>query len=264
MPVRVIILCGGEGGRWKNHLGVDKHLVPIDDKPLLQRIVDDLRSADVSDIVIAGRGDQYRIAGTQLWHVPLETCTEPSEKFNSSRQMWLDAGQTVLMFGDVFFSASALQAVLEAPAATVNFVGRLTASRITGCPYPEIFALAFDHTAHGTLDEALGQIARAGNDRPTGWQLYDILADQAATCGFNACLRLKFTHIDDLTEDFDFPKDHSTWLIHRAAGQVAPASQAGPGRMVPTVDKRKWQIRAQLAFCVGIALGITLTTILAS
>ena len=260
MHVRAIVLCGGEGERWNNYLGVQKHFVPIDDKPLLRTTVDHLRSGGVADIVVAGRGDAYKIEGTQFLHVPKDDCTRPAEKFNSSRQLWAEDGSTVLLFGDVSYSCAAMDAVLETHPGTINFVGRLTASRITGCRSPEIFAVSFDHTAHVLLDAALDEIAKADAAQPTGWQLYRILADRAALNGLGDGLRLKFTHIDDLTEDFDYPEDYTRWVAHRATGHVVNVQRADQIRR--KAEKRKWQKRAQLALVTGLASGAVIAALL--
>ncbi|WP_322890700.1 NTP transferase domain-containing protein [Yoonia sp. 76] len=258
--VEAIILCGGEAVRWANHMGVPKHLVPIDSVPLLHNTLAKLRQSGITRIVIAGRGEDYHLPQTGYLDVPQETCTAPADKFNSSRALWSKSGLTALLFGDVFFSDAAIATLRQSQPDAIAFLGRLTGSRITGCASPEIFALTFGPLAHHVLDDALAQIATAPTARPTGWQLYNILADKAAVGDLPVPLRLTFNHVDDLTEDFDFPEDYQHWQSQRAkAGQVRMTDVASDRQAAQQRMKRVWQVRAQLALLVGFLTGVFVT-----
>ncbi|NLG07519.1 NTP transferase domain-containing protein [Candidatus Peribacteria bacterium] len=70
--MRVIIIAAGDGTRWKNYLGVPKHLVPIDNEPILHRTVRLLKKLDINDIHIVGpNDDRYHVSDTRLY-VPVK------------------------------------------------------------------------------------------------------------------------------------------------------------------------------------------------
>jgi NDP-sugar pyrophosphorylase family protein len=254
---RALLLCGGEARRWRNHLGVTKHLVPIDGRPLLLDTVTKLRENGVHDIVVVGREDVLGHLGVRCHHVGDQASAPPKAKFLSARSMWNDDGQTILMFGDVHFTQTALNALLAPAHRCINFVGRMTGSRMTGCRHAEIFALSFPAQAADEIVEELERLdlTGAGDDRPAGWLLFEALSRRGAIGRLQAADGVVFHHVDDLTEDFDFPDDYASWLAARA--------RATAGRLKGPRNLRKvWQRRAQLAALAGFCAGVVLTVLI--
>lgn len=71
--MRVFITAYGESTRWNNYLGVPKHLIPIDDEPLIHRTVRLLKENGFDDIVIIG---DYQVDGTRN-HIPSQRTLLP-------------------------------------------------------------------------------------------------------------------------------------------------------------------------------------------
>ena len=131
-------------------------------------------------------------------------------KFLSSRKFWNTNGVTLLLFGDVFFSESAIDVSLSFTNNSINFIGRLTGSRVTGCDYREIFGVSFS-SIHNNEVESLMLEADNKSNRPAGWQLYEAAANKSAIGALTSVSGVVFNHIDDFTEDFDFPDDYERW-----------------------------------------------------
>ncbi|TQM94116.1 hypothetical protein BD293_2778 [Roseinatronobacter monicus] len=69
-------------------------------------------------------------------------------------------------------------------------------------------------------------------------------------------LKIKFTHIDDLTEDFDYPEDYTEWLSACKNGSFLDIERDQRKKL--HTEKRKWQKRAQMSLGLGTLLGFAL------
>jgi hypothetical protein len=219
-PAKVLLLCGGEASRWNNYLGVNKHFVQVDGESLIENTCKKLISSGFNEIVIAGRGEEYAIDLADYFCVPEFGCSEPVNKFLSTRNFWEHQESSVLLFGDVYFSQQAINAAKIRMLGKIFFIGRMTPSRITGCDYMEIFGLSFGAEAVPEILSALEEIKQLASERPTGWQLYKILADRTAINEEDNQVEVNFIHIDDFTEDFDFPEDYDRWCAAREKREV--------------------------------------------
>ncbi|TQM94114.1 hypothetical protein BD293_2776 [Roseinatronobacter monicus] len=101
MDIKVIILCGGEAERWNNYLGVKKHFVPVYGEPLLKNTILKLQMEGVDDITIAGRGNEYKIEGTEFLYIPRDSIIDSAQKLQSSRRIWACGKNTALIFGAI-------------------------------------------------------------------------------------------------------------------------------------------------------------------
>ncbi len=208
--MKILLLCGGESSRWGNYMGIPKQLVPIDGKPLLEDTIYKLNEKGLSEILIVGCDKGHMVPGTSYVDLNLEEQTFRQHKFLSSRKFWNTNGVTLLLFGDVFFSKSAIDVSLSFTSNSINFIGRLTGSRVTSCEYPEIFGVSFS-SIHNNEVESLMLEADNKSNRPAGWQLYEVAANKSAIGALTSVSGVVFNHIDDFTEDFDFPDDYERW-----------------------------------------------------
>ena len=63
-----IIIAAGEATRWGDYLGTPKHLVKVDDEPIIYRSVRLLLKNGITDINVVGPDDdRYRIEGSNLY-----------------------------------------------------------------------------------------------------------------------------------------------------------------------------------------------------
>ncbi|HVX84500.1 MAG TPA: NTP transferase domain-containing protein [Phycisphaerae bacterium] len=206
---RVILMCAGRGERWGDHRGAPKHLVEVDGEALLDRTVRMVRARTGAEVVIVAFDKAYERAGC-VRHVPAHGPEHfcDADKFLSSRELWGRSGQTVLLYGDVFFTEKALDAILEFRG-EYQFFGRREGSYYTGRAWRELFAISFSPAGAEPLracmeavkvEQATGRQGNCG-----GWRVYERLHGSSGQ---------RFTVIDDFTDDFDYPEDYERWLRH--------------------------------------------------
>ncbi|MEE3239774.1 MAG: NTP transferase domain-containing protein [Pseudomonadota bacterium] len=249
LKIKILLLCGGEGNRWGNHMGVPKQLVPINKKPLLEDTINKLRAKGHSEISIIGCDNKHIIPGVSYVNLNIEEQNFRHHKFLSSRNFWNTNGTTLILFGDVFFSDFAIDVLLSFTSNSINFTGRLTASRVTGCEYQEIFGVSFNST-HNDEVELLMLEADIKSSRPAGWQFYKAAANKYAIGESVSFSGVVFNHIDDFTEDFDFPYDYEKWKKNLEIKKVqADADQfLNVAQWMRRAKKRKVKV-VFLSFC---------------
>ena len=215
--MRVVILCAGEASRWGGHLGTPKHLVPINGEPILHRTVRLLRDLQPGvEVCIAARPEDlaaYTVPGAMTFEADLDLCRFDADKFLSSRAYWAREGDTVLLYGDCFFSEAALRSILGTGVDDWSLFARFNGSDITGSQWPEIFAFRIAHSfqdAFALAGEKLVDLYRRRQLRRIGgWEFYAQLTGMDLSCpGVYAG---KAVVIDDWTEDFDTPAEFNTW-----------------------------------------------------
>lgn len=216
---RALIICAGEQERWKNHLGMPKHLAPLCGEPILHRTVRLARqyTSDVRVIVKNMGDDRYKVAGARRAAAKLDPSNYDADKFLSSRHLWSGTGRTVILYGDVWFSDAAMAQIFDPGPLQDGWqvFCRFGGSSITGAPGGENFAHVIDPPAHEAYEAALYRICDLRRRRVIwrngGWEAY------RAMCGLPDDMLLKHadyghaTVIDDWTEDMDEPGDYDGW-----------------------------------------------------
>lgn len=224
MNTSLILLADGQGTRWGNHLGLPKHLVPLEDgTPLLYRTVWQFTpQSPTSTLVVVGPDSRYRVPPCPLVRVHHQPDLYEADRFYCCRPMWADPGRTVLLFGDVWYSGHAVDEILT-PRDGWQWFARPGASTLTGCPYGEGFAFAFTDEIIPHLEATLAQLVdlrREGKiDRAQGWQLYRMLAGSPPD---DYTPHDELVPIDDWTDDFDSPADYHRWMSRRKETACSP------------------------------------------
>lgn len=208
-------MAGGGGTRWGNHMGIPKHIVPVDGERLLDGTVRKLREHGVMDVIVLG---PYDVPGARSELPRFTECD--TDKFLSTCEHWHDSAQTLVLYGDVWFSNTALRELCR-PVDSFRFVGRRDPSTITGSPWGELFGVALSLPGHGRVAHSITTVRQALMNRRIprggGWELY------------RQCVGLShaehrtpdhFVNVDDWTDDFDYPEDYDCWLARRASGRV--------------------------------------------
>ena len=218
--MRFIITCSGRQERWGNYLDVPKHLVPIDDEPLLHRTVRLIKKfTDDADIYVMAFDPRYDVPGTTRYEPKYDTIEEIEEHFNSpaiyaSRKIWSPDDQTIILFGDTFFTESAMRRICNKRLSEgYIFFGRAESSFVTNCPWGELWGVTFTHKFQKDFLSAIISV-RTLRDEGTikkwrGWEIYRYLQGlnlKSHDIGDN------FYEINDFTEDFDFPRDYRNWI----------------------------------------------------
>ncbi len=235
MVDRVILMCAGRAERWGNHLGVHKHLISIDGEMLLDRTLRLIRQNTSAPVSVVAFDTEYDRAGFERYqpkHDRLNFCD--IDKFLSSEERWSKSGQTVILYGDVFFSEAAMRKIL-AHEGTHRFVGRGEWSHYTGCPWREMFAVSFPADEHDLLRGHMlairAELMAKTRDKGGGWDLYHRMHGTTWN---------HFLSIDDFTDDFDFPSDYERWKrrydnrLHRL---IVPVYS-------PVVKRWRWRLFA--------------------
>jgi hypothetical protein len=209
---RVIILAAGASERWDNFRGTPKHLTKVEGKVLLERTCEQfLKYTD--DVCVIGLDNRYQVEGTSLYVIKAQnTHWKDASKFLSSKNLWLNDGRTVLVFGDVYFTSEAVKTIMREKN-PFKFFLRTGPNEETGARWKEIFALSFDQTMAQTIGQnLLYLVSMAQAQRQAGWALYTYMIGTTANGLFN---NPHFIEINDWTEDFDFPEDLEIWEAHR-------------------------------------------------
>jgi hypothetical protein len=210
--MRILILCAGEGSRWRNYTGVPKHRVVVEGEVLVERTVRQfLKYTD--DIVVVANDDSDNIPGTTTYIAKKDESHAIMDKFLSSQEQWSDT-KTIIVYGDVYFTDEAVELIAKNDRQWCFFL-RKDASEITGKGWREIFGLSFNASFNEELLENLNDLKPKYKDlKPKFWaEGWTLLAHLLEA---NHVMEIfKHTHsyinIDDWTEDFDFPHDFDTW-----------------------------------------------------
>lgn len=208
---RIIIVAAGNSKRWNDYGGIPKHLVPIENVPLIHRTINQLMQAGMTDLVLVAYDDRYgtcRLVVTK----PTESIL-PDTGIGHSYAHWCYTGRTIVIFGDVVFSNEAISILLkEHPSNDVMWYGRLGASTTTGHAWKEMFAMSFWPTNIPALLRRI-EIVRTLKEKDkkmmgAAWPLHSLQAFGSA----GRWERSKWLiEIDDLTDDMDTPDDYAEW-----------------------------------------------------
>lgn len=223
--LRVIIQAAGEQKRWANYRGLPKHFLQIDGKPLLNRMIDQAKRY-TKDIYVVGPDIRYKIQGCGLLVPENQPEWFDTASFMSSQALWSDE-RTVILAGDVYYTEQAIKLIFEHDEEW-RWVARLTPSSFTGCSYKETFGLNFARSYNETLKYYLDLIAKAEIKKLANYVLMHYMTGQTISKARILADVLKMDspfvkHLDDWTEDFDFPRDIEAWeenrKIHLERGQ---------------------------------------------
>lgn len=211
---RYIIACSGGGTRWGNYLNTKKHLIKIGNEPLLDRTIRLINNFDPnSEICIFAFEDEYRRDNTKFCK-PTLLDREEHIKYPAiymTREYWNLEGNTIILFGDVFFTENSMKQITENNN-KLNFFGRQGGSSITGKRYGELFGLSFNKEQQKNILNILQNLEQQFKDKKIRrfltWELYRLINNIDIN---KHKITNHFIEINDLTDDFDFPKDYDIW-----------------------------------------------------
>lgn len=214
--MKAIIIAAGEASRWENHTGTPKHLVQIDNEPILYRTVRLLNEKNITDIHIVGPDDdRYKVPGSKLFLPKKNKENVDADKFLNSEALWNNKGRTVVFYGDVYFTKKAIKRIVNYKGDNWVLFCRFGKSNFTGTPFGECFAQSFypkDIKRHKMNLLRIAEEYKKGTiKRCGGWEHY------RAMC--NAPLSIEAhkdygnsIEIDDWTDDFDYPEDYDRFI----------------------------------------------------
>jgi len=230
MTHRIIIPAAGKQTRWEGD--GSKHFVDVLGEPLIIRTIRQLLDRKKSEIIVLS--DKGWNLGVPCISPQQRADVAETDKILSSVPYWTDADRldkTTLLFGDVCFTDKAMDTIVAAGAKKCTWFGRRNASKKTGKPYGEIFGVTiaksysdvfakFCETVRKQRDVA--QLMKEPRNRKH-WQkrwadsrrrVHERRRGTARTCyeAMASTPWTKYVEIDDMTEDFDYIEDYTTWL----------------------------------------------------
>jgi hypothetical protein len=211
---RYLIMASGSSTRWENHMGIPKHLATIHGEPMIYRTQRQLCDSvkPPYDLVLSATDLRYP---TRLCvvGVPDDTASTrlPNTAIGQSEKFWSNTGDTVIIFGDVVFTDSAVKTIVEYQSRNITFFGR--SKGFPGRkPYQELFAIHLPLARQTRMKKAMSYVClnREGGKAGVcgGWPLYRHLNGIPIT---EHRITKNFVEIADGTDDIDYPVDYE-WV----------------------------------------------------
>lgn len=189
--MRYVIMANGRGQRWHNYGGVPKHLICVDGETLLARttrLVHELD--DTAEVYISSSNPKYETPGAIL-HSP-EKYIHELDRFCYE----LITDNVTFLYGDAFYTKEALRTIVSTETKGITFFGNSNAIFGVKAADGELLKAAidklFDLIGAGELEDA------------KGWTLYHLVEGMSMA---GKEIRGNFTHIEDITSDFNYPSD---------------------------------------------------------
>lgn len=212
-------MCDGRSMRWyaeiqEQYWGKSfKQLVEVDGEPILHRTVRLLKENGVEDIWITSHNPVHEVKGAQRYEPPNNEYE--IDKFYASVHLWnKDGGDTIFVYGDVFFTEEAMKKIINTKPEDFVFFGRFHQSYYTGHG-GEIFAVRVhlhDFFQECCLWVRQNYINTKGSVRCGAWELYRCMNGiRDERIGIHIPYG-HFVGIDDFTDDFDTPSHFEEWL----------------------------------------------------
>lgn len=167
--MRVVIMAAGDGQRWKNYLGVPKHLAPVDGVPLLHRTVNLIHAAGIDDVYVTVRpgGTLGSIQGVKQY--------APTDAEFEIDRIWgaraLVESPTVFVYGDAFYTSEAMATILT-EGDGYRFFGRSRPSRSK--PFGKLFGIRVNQYVLSKAQMARELYRQGDLCRCIGWELYGL------------------------------------------------------------------------------------------
>ncbi len=227
MKDRYIIACSGMASRWNNHMGIPKkQLIQIDGETLLDRTIRLLReAADNPDIYIMALEDEYKSEfekrDTVFFNPISEKLSAEEHKKQhsilSSIPIWNKKGDTVLIFGDVFFTNQAIESITRSTIRDIVFYGRKSRPLTKlQSEHDEIFALRFKTRIQSNIKLAYSYFSKTYTHRIIAWDLYRYWNTTQSNYNhyYNPKhkVSLEWHEVNDWTDDFDLPEDYDIFI----------------------------------------------------
>lgn len=213
MSTRAFILCAGDGLRWGDYLGHPKQLISFGGETLLDRTIRQLQELSVLDVHCVSHDSRINPGPTS--NIRPRSAKFLVDSIASTQEYWTD--RNVFLLGDVYFTNKSIRRICGY-SGDARFFGRPWASNLVGCKHGELFALSFSGEYGPVLLNAARDVSRLAERGMRGnlWDLYH----HTAKLPFNSgrAENKYFEVLDDITNDFDSPKDYE---LRRALYELA-------------------------------------------
>jgi hypothetical protein len=150
------------------------------------------------------------------------------DKIMSSEHLWPPDRDTVILFGDTYFTEEALDTILGDSPKSLTFFGRLHPSELTRKTSPEIYAIRARPQSYDLLKSHFDSVRSGIRSGALNARQADYASHVVRKMGVSEYLHV----IDDWTEDFDRPKDLLNWRKGRGRW---PETWADVEAVIPAV-----------------------------
>jgi len=218
--IKAFLLCAGKGARWKN--ATPKHVIPVDNEPILHRTVRMLRERKVSDITIVAHNQNYKVNGCKFVE-PKPNSPKLTTNLNII-SLWNRKGRTIILHGDTFFSRNAMDRIVNNKKEIAIFGRREKSKYWPKSSWIEVYGVSFDEKGARRYRKALLKACYYMNDKvfADGWIVYSLVIGQFLKQNGNSDYYKKIycdnvtdevhEEINDITDDFDFHRRFLLWL----------------------------------------------------
>ena len=152
-----------------------------------------------------------------LISIPLYQSKLEHYKIKSTYSSWNNAGKTIILMGDVWYTKKAIEKIIMRDSSKILFFGRQMRSFFTKCSHGELFAISFTENYFETMKNASEKLEKYIVDDNIqiagGWGIYNIISktEFLMTKGYlvkGKVLFSNFNNIIDITDDIDVPSDY--------------------------------------------------------
>lgn len=221
---KVIILANAMGGtsgyssRWNKHLGINKHMVPINNIPLIHYTQKQLKHYGFTDIYISCqlKDKESYIINSNNWVKPPDTqnAGAPNNEIIIASTLFSEEKNNIILFGDNFYSILFFEKIFAAQTDKIWMYARKAPSTYINKNFWEPFGWYIPKhetkfivkCAEDAINEMLTVNKKILPDSAIA-QTYSRVITRRGNHGNNA----HWIDIDDETTDFDYPKDWDFW-----------------------------------------------------
>lgn len=157
---RVIILCGGNSSNWEGKK--PRHFIKINGERLLDRTLRQLRESHVEDIVVVS--SNYRVRGVKNYYAKTNPYQYGADRFLNSTNQWNKGGNTIIIYGDVYYTKEAMQQILSYRGANFKVFCRPQKSLHCDRGWGECFGVYITPQAHLKAIGKLQKLVSLCND----------------------------------------------------------------------------------------------------
>jgi hypothetical protein len=234
---RIILNAGGPPSKaWGNHTGTTKHLVEVPTpeggtEPLLVRTIRQLRLRHLTDIWLIRDPTDRRYDLDGVTPYPHTNVITSTAAILHTQPLWNNAGRTISLMSDWFYTASTLNRILGDQANQFKHLARIGGSELNGQPWSEDAGVSFWPDQHPEYLAALRHVEALGRQnllpRAGAWETWTHLAGVEDTRLWSVLndpevldLPRRLDLGDDGSSDFDLPEFYETWLAAVRRGAI--------------------------------------------
>lgn len=193
-------MADGKGRRWKEHMGIPKHLVNVDGETIISRTVRLLKEAVNSgelEIIVTSHDRRYEFEGC-IRYEPMNNVFE-IDRFTEE----LIEDNMCFLYGDTYYTRNSIDSILKSKTKDILFFGNKKSIVAIKIKDSALFRTHVKRVKNLYLE---GKI-----DKCIGWQVYQSITGQDFRK--KIVTEYKFETVDEDTKDLNEPGDY--WEIKK-------------------------------------------------